>query len=196
MRSLRFCFDFISPYAYLAWTQIHAIARRHDVRVEPQPILFAALLDKHGTRGPAEIPARRRYLLHDIQRIARHFGVPLVPPPAHPFNPLRALRIATIDPSTIDAFFTAVWATGQGIDGVLPDREVTDAAKAKLRATTEAAIADGVFGVPTMLIDDQMFWGCDSLPHLERYLVTGETADAALIARWEALPASASRPRS
>lgn len=193
MRSLRFCFDFISPYAYLAWTQIHAIAKRHDVRVEPTPILFAALLNAHGTRGPAEVPARRRYLVHDIMRLARHFAVPLVPPPAHPFNPLRALRIASVDPDTIDAFFTATWATGAGIDTVLAGREVTDAGKAKLRASTDAAIAEGMFGVPTMLIDDQMFWGCDSLPHLERYLVTGETADPAMLARWDTLPASASR---
>lgn len=186
---MRFCFDFISPYAYLAWTQLD----RLGVAIEPVPVLFAALLNAHGTRGPAEVPARRRYLIHDVMRIARRFGVPLAPPPAHPFNPLRALRLACEDASVVAPFFTAAWATGQGIDGVLADRQPSDAAKAQLRANTEAALAAGVFGVPTFLVDDQLFWGCDSLPHLEAYLATGEKADPALLARWETLPASAQR---
>lgn len=186
---MRFCFDFISPYAYLAWTQLDKLG----VAIEPVPVLFAALLNAHGTRGPAEIPARRRYLIHDVMRIARRFGVPLAPPPSHPFNPLRALRLACDDPSVIPTFFNAVWATGQGIDGVLTDRSPSDAAKTKLRENTEAALAAGAFGVPTMLIDDQMFWGCDSLPHLQAYLATGDRTDPALLAAWDNLPASAQR---
>jgi 2-hydroxychromene-2-carboxylate isomerase len=66
--AIRFCFDFISPYAYLAWTQVHALADRHGRAVEPVPVLFAALLDHHGTVGPAEVPAKRRYLMFDVVR--------------------------------------------------------------------------------------------------------------------------------
>ena len=93
---IRFHFDFISPYAYLAWTQIHALAARHGRSVEPVPVLFAALLDHHGTKGPAEIPAKRRYLMFDVVRKARALGVPIGPPPAHPFDPLLALRVASV----------------------------------------------------------------------------------------------------
>ena len=74
---LRFHFDYLSPYAYLAWTQIHALAQRHGRTVEPVPTLFAALLAHGGTKGPAEIPAKRIYVFKDALRTARLLGVPL-----------------------------------------------------------------------------------------------------------------------
>ena len=213
MRTLRFYFDFISPYAYLAWTQVHTLG----VEVEPHPILFAALLDANGTRGPAEVPARRRYIVRDIARIAHRFGVPLVAPPAHPFNPLLALRVTALDMEPaqrrplIDALYRAAWATGEGITnpevvqriaseiGLSADavaRANEPEIKARIRADTEDAVARGMFGVPTMLVDDQMFWGCDSLPHLAHYLAHGDVVPATMIETWENLPASAVRSRS
>src|SRR5262245_43625018 len=95
-RSIRFFFDFISPYSYLAWTQLPQLAQRHSCTVQATPVLFAALLDAHGTKGPAEVPARRRYVMKDIARKAHAFGVPIDVPFAHPFNPLLALRIASL----------------------------------------------------------------------------------------------------
>src|SRR5512140_3653821 len=97
MSAIRFCFDYVSPYAYLAWTQIHALAARHGREVTPVPVLFAALLDAAGTKGPAEIPAKRGYVFKDVLRSAHRLRVPLVPPPAHPFNPLLALRVSSLD---------------------------------------------------------------------------------------------------
>lgn len=213
MRTLRFYFDFISPYAYLAWTQVHTLG----VEVEPHPILFAALLDANGTRGPAEVPARRRYIVRDIARLAHRFGVPLVAPPAHPFNPLLALRVTALDMepaqrrALIDALYRAAWATGEGITnpevvqriasevGLSADavaRANEPEIKARIRADTDDAVARGMFGVPTMLVDDQMFWGCDSLPHLAHYLAHGDVVPATMIETWENLPASAVRSRS
>ena len=94
---LLFYFDFISPYAFLAWTQIRGIAARCEREVEPVPVLFAGLLNAHDQKGPAEIPAKRRYLFKDIARKAHRLGVASVaPPPAHPFNPLLPLRIASL----------------------------------------------------------------------------------------------------
>src|ERR1700754_987264 len=93
---LRVYFDFISPYAYLAWTQLPGLAARHGCTIEPIPVLFAALLEHHGTRGPAEVPAKRRYLLVDVAPKARALGVPVGLPPHHPFNPLLALRLASL----------------------------------------------------------------------------------------------------
>ena len=112
---LRFFFDYVSPYAYIAWTRIHALAARFDREVEPTPILFAALLDAGGTLGPAEIPAKRAYVVKDVTRLARAHGVPCSPPPAHPFNPLFALRVSSLPmPAStrralIDRLFMAVW---------------------------------------------------------------------------------------
>jgi 2-hydroxychromene-2-carboxylate isomerase len=88
MSALRFYFDFISPYAYLGWKQVHAFARTHALEVEVVPILFAALLNANETKGPAEIPAKRIFVFKDAYRKAHQLKVPFGPPPAHPFNPL------------------------------------------------------------------------------------------------------------
>jgi 2-hydroxychromene-2-carboxylate isomerase len=216
---IRFCFDFISPYAYLAWTQVHALAERHGRVVEPVPVLFAALLDHHGTVGPAEVPAKRRYLMFDVVRKARALGVPVGPPKAHPFNPLLALRVASVAMESrvrralTDRIFTAAWsgeardvedrgvvaalAREVGLDGerIVADAESAEG-KARVRTQTQAAMDDGVFGVPTMLVDGEPFWGVDSLPQLETFLREGKpTIEPETIARWSALRPSAERRR-
>ena len=214
-RVIRFHFDFISPYAYLAWTQIHALAERHRARVEPVPVLFAALLDRHGQKGPAEIAAKRAYLIKDVSRTARRLGVVSAPPPAHPFNPLLGLRLsslpmpAAIRRALVDALYWATWGGGEGItdranvaaiatrvglgaDAVaLADQPE---AKERVRQQTEDAIAAGAFGVPTMIVDGELFWGVDSLPSLDRFLAGERDVDPELLARWASLPASAKRP--
>src|SRR5262245_31496393 len=95
-RTMRFYFDYISPYAYIAWRRLPAIAARHAQTIEPVPVVFGALLSAHGTKGPAEVPAKRRYILKDVYRKARLAGVPFTLPPAHPFNPLLALRASSL----------------------------------------------------------------------------------------------------
>jgi len=214
---LLFHFDFISPYAFLAWTQIRGIARRSGRTVEPVPVLFAALLDAHGQKGPAEIPAKRRYLFKDVARKAHRLGVPSVaPPPAHPFNPLVALRVAALpnDPDVrdgiIDALFAAVWTKRTAIDSAEAVAAVlssagfdgpglvaaagTPEAKARLRAATDAAIQRGIFGVPSVTDGDELFWGTDSLEALESHL-RGELP-AFSDTEWSELPAAAIRPGS
>lgn len=213
--AITFHFDFLSPYAYLAWTQIHALAERHGRTVAPVPTLLAPLLAHGQTKGPAEIPAKRLYLVADTVRTARLLGVPYGPPASHPFNPLLALRVATLPGSDaekrarIDALFTAAWARGEPIDtqdsaarvldaagldgGDLVRRAIEPANKERLRARTDDAIARGVFGVPTMIVSGAMFWGVDSLGHLERHL-RGEGIDFATeLARWINVAPTASR---
>lgn len=214
---LHFYFDFISPYAFLGWTQVRGIAARCGRTVVPVPVLFAALLDAHGQKGPAEIPAKRRYLFKDIARKAHRLGLTGVkPPPAHPFNPLLPLRVSSLDnppevrDAIIDALYTAAWMrhraidgreevtailSGAGLDGPgLVAAAQSPEAKARLRTATETAIARGVFGVPSILVGDELFWGTDSLADLESY-VRGELpvfSDEG----WENLPATAIRKGS
>src|ERR1700691_1799584 len=178
--TIRLFFDFISPYAYLAWTQLPGIAARCDYSVQPIPVLFAGLLEAHGTIGPAEIPARRRYMIKDVARKAHGFHVPIAVPFAHPFNPLLALRVASLPMAeierakVIDVLYRATWVErldvtqapvvadalrAAGLDPALVERAAN--AKELVRAQTNAAISFGVFGVPTMLVDDEMFWGTD-----------------------------------
>ena len=215
---LDFYFDFISPYAYLGWTQIHALAARHGRPVRPVPTLFAALLNHSGTLGPAEIPLKRLYIFKDVLRTAKVFGVPLEPPPGHPFNPLVALRVAGLPMEdevrrrVIDALYRAVWAGGGGIEtaddvgraleqaGLVPGPMLAAAvepeAKERLRRATDAAIAAGVFGVPTVVADGELFWGCDSFGHLERFLEGKDPIAGIDVSKYVGVKPSATRPGS
>jgi 2-hydroxychromene-2-carboxylate isomerase len=212
---IRFLFDYVSPYAYLASTQIRALAARHLRAVEAVPVLFAGMLDATGARGPAEIPAKKHYMHRDVDRLARSLGVPVEPPATHPFNPLIALRATgCLEEGEarwrfVDAVYRAAWvegarvddagtverlAAGAGLDGeALVQLASSAEAKARLREATAAAIAAGVFGVPTFLVDSELFWGVDSLALLDAYLRGAEAPDPARIARWKAVVPSAVR---
>ena len=216
--TIRFFFDFISPYAYLAYPEVRAVASRTGARLELRPTLFAALLDAHGNKGPAEIPAKREYVFKHVSRLAHAAGRPLQPPPAHPFNPLLALRLAGLpmpDPereALVERLYDMTWGGGSGVtepadlvdaanalglDGAaLVEAAASPAAKATLRATTQAAVDRGVFGVPTMLYGDELFWGLDAVPHLERFIRGEDPLDADALGRWRDLPAGAVRPGS
>lgn len=219
MRRLLFHFDFISPFAYLGWTQLPALAARHQLEVTPIPTLFAALLAEGKTRGPAEIPAKRRYFFRDAFRTAHLLGVPIAMPPGHPFNPLLALRVASL-PLAVDerdriitAIYEAVWARGEAIDSpelltLALERAQLDGralvarapeAKDVLRRATDDAIAHHVFGVPTVRVvdeaaeEDELFWGVDSFHHVDRYLSGNDPLQGRDLVALLERPASASR---
>ncbi len=217
-RTLDVHFDFVSPYAYVGWTQMRAIAKRHDARLRPIPTLFAGLLTAHGNVGPAEIPAKRAYIFKDAYRKAAAHGLPpLTPPPAHPFNPLLALRVAgavddvDLQCRVIDELYASTWAGGVGCESrdavsesitragldaqaVLTLAESAES-KARLRIATDAAIAAGVFGVPTVRVGGELFFGVDSLPALEAYLRGEDPWPKGAEARFRDLPSSAQRKR-
>ena len=189
---IRFYFDYISHNAYLAWTQLELLSARFGREFTPEPVLFAGFLNHYGQLGPAEVPPKARWMILDVVRKARRLGVPIAPPASHPFPPLLALRasFAPLEPEArrrlIGALFRAAW--GESVDVGNP-REVarvldaagldgeaviafaaTDPAKRALRESTDAAIASGVFGVPSFLADGELFWGFDDLAHLELFL--------------------------
>src|SRR6187399_1676421 len=181
---LVFYFDYVSPFAYLASLRVEAIGARLGERVDPRPVLFAGLLNHFGQLGPAEVAPKRRWAFRRALRRADQLGVRLRPPPFHPFNPLLALRVTQATPeeqrwSVIHALFEAAWATGAGVEQAADIREAlrgglvdaepllhdasTDPVKGALRAATERAIEEGVFGVPTCLLQGELYWGEDTL---------------------------------
>jgi len=215
---LRFYFDYVSPNAYLACTQLPELSNRHGIRVEPVPVLFAGLLNAHGRMGPAEIPVVMRWMWKNILRKATVLHVPFHRPAFHPFNPLLALRVSSLPlPAEdrwrlIDALFRAVWARGLhvsepevvetiadevGLSGAALVAAAEDAdAKSRLRAQTDDALARGVFGVPSMEASGEIFWGYDDWPQLTRFLAGQDSIDPANWKEWETpLRASAVRPR-
>lgn len=209
--TLRFQFDFISPYAWFAWHDLPALAARYGRTIEPIPVLFAAMLDAHGQLGPAEIPSKRRYTFKDCVRTARRLGIPFEAPPAHPFNPLTALRVASLPdatPALITDLYAEVWCGGRGVSDPavvaeiaarhgLPDaleQAAQPAIKALLRDRTDAAISEGVFGVPSIWADGELFWGHDSLPNLEHHLA-GNPLEPSAWQPFVDLPSQAHRRR-
>ena len=205
-RRIRFLYDYISSNAYLAWALLPKLAARYGAVLEPVPVLFAGLLEAHGQLGPAEVRPKALWMARNNLRKAALLGVPLHPPAHHPFNPLLSLRASGLPlpdaprSALVTALFTAVWARGlhvsepdvvaavadqAGLDGrALVAEAAEPAAKARLRADTDAAIAAGVFGVPSMQVGDETFWGYDDLPYLELHLAGKDPLDPAAFAKW------------
>jgi len=189
--------DFISPYAYLAAEKIADLGQPCQVT----PILLAALLNHNQQRGPAEIPDKRRYTFKHVSRVAHEHGLRIQPPPAHPFNPLLALRVASLRPELVLPIFRQCWRDGQAIDtaeSLLPlcgaeALEQAAGAKQILRDNTERALQLGVFGVPSVVVEGEVFWGFDSFPHVKAFLAGKDPVDPLLVQKWATLPASASR---
>jgi 2-hydroxychromene-2-carboxylate isomerase len=173
--ALRWYFDVISPFAYLQWPKVKALASEREVVVVP--VLLAAILSARGQKGPAEIPGKREFTYRHALWQAREAGVALRFPPAHPFNPVTALRLCIAGGNTqdvVDALFDWIWAQGRVGDsvaalaplmqrlGISADALGGDDVKAALRANTDAALRAGVYGVPTLQVGDALFWGNDA----------------------------------
>jgi 2-hydroxychromene-2-carboxylate isomerase len=216
MPIIRFYFDYESPNAYLAWTQLPKLAGRHRATVEAVPILYAALLDAHGQLGPGEQPAKGRWMGKNMLRKAALLEVPLSPPAFLPFNPLLALRVSMLPAerdsrdALIDALFQAVWVRGLHVsDAMVVERVAneiglpgaalvaqaqTSEVKSKLRTQTEEAIARGVFGVPSVIVGEELFWGYDDFPYVDLFLAGKDPLDADAWQRWSR-PVAASSVR-
>lgn len=176
MPEVRWYFDFISPFAYLQHEVL--LRERPELRRAYRPVLFAGLLKHWGGKGPAEIPSKREATYRHCQWLAEQRGIAMKFPPAHPFNPLPALRLAIAlrcAPDGVTRLFRAIYADGADLsqaadwDDICRQSGVADAAeriarpwvKDELRANTDEAAAAGVFGVPTLAVGGQLFWGLD-----------------------------------
>lgn len=207
MKILTFYFDYISNNAYLAWTQLERLAAVHELKVEAVPVLFAGLLKAHNNIGPAEIPAKREWMSKNILRKAALLDVPLNPPAYHPFNPLLGLRASSlaIDESQrlalINLLFKAVWVDGlhisepevirtiaekAGLEGhaILKQARSAEASE-QLKRQTREALDRGVFGIPSMLIDKELFFGYDDFSFIEKYLDNEDPLDRNELKRWD-----------
>jgi 2-hydroxychromene-2-carboxylate isomerase len=206
MASADWYFDFVSPFSYLQCELLPSLER--SLRIRYRPVLFAALLEAHRHKGPAEIPAKRRFTYRHVIWQARKLGVPLKFPAAHPFNPLPLLRLAIVadcEPEAVRRIFRFVWRDGRLGDlpiewaELLSELGLADAdiasqeVKQALRRNTEEAIARGVFGVPTLAVGDELFWGVDATGMASEYVAAGCRYSDPEMARVASLPEAAVR---
>ena len=201
-------FDVVSPFAYLAFPRLAQLPPH--ARLECVPVLLAGLLNHFGQVGPAEIPSKRRFTYRFVLWRARRLGIPMRMPPAHPFNPLAALRLviaAGSDRRAAGTVLDAVFRDGRDVNDPeviadlarslgVADRQTAladPAVKLRLRANTDWAISRGVFGVPTLVIGDELFWGHDALDMALDYLGHPEAFADPLMQAVETLPVGATR---
>jgi 2-hydroxychromene-2-carboxylate isomerase len=191
MKPLVFRFDFISPFAYLAFERLPQVLQGCSYAVEYRPVLFAGLLRQWGQKGPAEIEPKRAWTFRHVHWLAAQHGIALDTPAVHPFNPLPLLRLALAcgpNRRIVETIFRHVWVGGaDAVDAhrlkalraalspaIDPDG---DEVKRALRQHTEDALAAGVFGVPDIELEGRHFWGLDALPMLRDALQGGTWFD-------------------
>ncbi|WP_020698408.1 2-hydroxychromene-2-carboxylate isomerase [Reyranella massiliensis] len=191
-RTLEFYFDYGSPYSYLADTQVAAIAARTGATLVRKPMLLGGVFKATGNASPMTVPAKSKWASADMPMWAKHYGVPFQPNPHFPVNTLALMRGAAA--AEIDglferyhpAIYKAMWVDGRNLNDMKEVAAVLTAAgldaaafgqriqdqdvKDRLKATTDEAVARGVFGAPTCFVDSTMFFGNDRLPFVEMAL--------------------------
>ncbi|MET0334177.1 MAG: 2-hydroxychromene-2-carboxylate isomerase, partial [Rhizobacter sp.] len=189
MKTLRFSFDPISPFSYLAFERLPQVLAGLSYSVSYEPVLLGGLLQHWGQKGPAEIQPKRDWTYRQVLWIAHTLGIPLQMPAQHPFNPLALLRLllatapagGTPNRWACEQVLREVWRGGEDAADASriaalaarlnPQRDPTSAeVKDELKVATTDAAARGLFGVPSIEVDDKLFWGLDGLEPLAAYL--------------------------
>jgi 2-hydroxychromene-2-carboxylate isomerase len=202
-------FDFISPFSYLALKELETLPTNADVTY--LPVLFAGLLNHHGQIGNAEIESKRRFTYRFCLWKAQKMGIPMRMPPAHPFNSLTALRLVIAaggGRSAIERVFDAIFRDGKDVADPRIAQDLAEelnvpggadaandaAVKQALRENTDWAIARGIFGVPTILIGEELFWGHDATEMARDYFCDPSKFATAAMKAIDTLPIGAVRP--
>ena len=201
-------FDYVSPFAYLQFRQFNLLP--DDLEIRFVPVLFAGLLKHFGHKGPAEIPLKRLHTYRFCRWYARRHDIPFLMPPAHPFNPLPLLRETIrldLSHEVIEAFFRGIFERGMlprdaefwdwcsraaGVE-LTPRGDYDDAVKQRLRAFTERAIEQGIYGVPAFACDGETFWGVDQTQMFIEYLADPAAFNDAESLRLAELPVDQAR---
>jgi len=191
-RTLEFYFDYGSPYSYLADTQVEVIAKRSGAVLQRKPMLLGGVFKATGNASPMTVALKSKWSAFDMPMWARHYGVPFNRNPHFPVNTLALMRGAAA--AQIDglferyhpAMYKAMWIDGRNLNDIkevaavlteagfdaqkfgqrIQDQDVKD----RLKATTDDAVGRGVFGAPTMFVENMMFFGNDRLPFVEMAL--------------------------
>lgn len=189
MKRLNFYFDFLSPFSYFAWTKLQA---QEGIEIQYKPVALGPLLNHWNIKGPGEVAPKREFLLKQCLRYAAKNHIDFTTPKTHPFNSLYALRLALkstageLQGQVIKTLWLAGWKSR--IDMGEPDelqrvlkaaglpaeelyeKSFSREAKQELKANIQEAISFGAFGVPTMVVDQELFWGNDAVEDLFNFI--------------------------
>ena len=193
-KTVEFYFDFGSPAAYLAWTQLPKLCAAANARIAWRPMLLGGVFQATGNRAPMTVPLKGKYLFVDLSRFAKRYGVVFRLNPNFPINTVTLMRIAVGLQMRQDlrfegycaAMFRAIWVDAQNMNdpgvvaavltaagfdaAALLALDSEQAVKDALKAATAAAVERGVFGAPTFFVAEEMFWGQDRLDFVREAL--------------------------
>ncbi len=191
-KRFEFFFDYGSPFSYLADSQLEALCKRTGAQAIYRPMLLGGVFKQTGNSSPINVEAKRKHMMADLQRWAKHYGLAPLHNAHFPINTIRLMRGATaaerlgVFAAYHRAIYDAFWRDGLNLgdpavvgevlrragmdaDRIAAASEET-AVKDALRASTESAVARGAFGAPTFFVGDEMFWGNDRLMFVEQAL--------------------------
>jgi 2-hydroxychromene-2-carboxylate isomerase len=180
-----FYFDFVSPYSYLAHKEIKKIENKEGIKIRYNPILLGGLHNLHGIKAPAFIPAKAKHMIKDCKLIAEKNEIKFKFNsyfPIKSLNLMRGVLVAeedNIKSYYIDNVFNTIWQDGLNmnddtiIQKVLKNlnvnpktfnlRTASSLIKDSLRKKTSDAYEKGVFGAPTFVVNNKVFWGQDRI---------------------------------
>ncbi|MEL7429577.1 MAG: 2-hydroxychromene-2-carboxylate isomerase [Pseudomonadota bacterium] len=192
-KTLEFYFDIVSPASYLAWTQIPNLLEETGAEIVYKPFFLPGVFEGAKSSSPIMVPAKGRWLFHDLKRWAKMYDVPFVMNEHFPLSSVYAMRglnnyLGTEQFVPLgDALFKAMWAENRNVNdqavmgdvlasaGIDPGEymeKLNDSAnKQALIAVGEEAVSRGVFGAPTFFVGKFMHWGQDRLQFVKEDLM-------------------------
>lgn len=203
MKELNFYFDFLSPFSYFAWIELDLLSKELGFKIHYKPVALGPLLNHWQIKGPGEVTPKREFLLKQCLRFSSTHNIPFTTPKSHPFNSLYSVRLALKgvagehQEKVIETFWKAGWQ--KRIDLGEPDellaalkenelpaedlyeKSFTKEAKVELKNNIQEAISHGVFGVPSFVIDGELFWGHDSIGDLKKFLLGTDPLDRGVL---------------
>jgi 2-hydroxychromene-2-carboxylate isomerase len=199
MKELNFYFDYLSPFSYFAWLKLGDLSQELNIKVIYRPLALGPLLNHWQIKGPGEVAPKREFLLKQMLRYSALHNIPFTTPKTHPFNSLYALRLSLkgVAENHQEKVMACLWKAGwqQRIDmgepeellkvlreNDLPAEELYEKsfsreAKLELKNNIAQAIAFGAFGVPSFVVDNELFWGNDSMTDLKNFITGHDQLD-------------------
>ena len=191
-RTIDYYFDFMSPFAYLSTRRLVEIARKYDYAIDYRPIELPRAKLAAGNDGPSnqKIPAKLKYMVADLNRWAEHYGIPFNPITGQDSARMNIGTFYAIDRNRAEAYVAEGYRLGYVEGSDLNDTSVLSAlalaldwqvdefmafleseeGRDRYEACNLEAHTRGVFGVPTMMVGDEMWWGNDRLEFLDQFL--------------------------